>query len=341
MRTLTAKAHARAGLMGNPSDGFGGRAIAITVCNFTATVTLTESERFGILRAPADALDHPSLGAMAAALRTNGCYGGVRLIKAAILRFTRRFPDLDFDSARFTVRYDSDIPRQVGMSGSSAIITAAWRALMAWFGVSLEPAELAEEVLACETAELGISAGPMDRVIQAYEGCMVMDFKPPRTAASYRRIDPALLPPLFIAWDPNVGEISGKVHSDVRARWERGDADVVSAIAKFPVFTDRAAACLETRDLSGFLALMNENFDTRAAIWTLSPRDLELVRIGRDAGAAVKFSGSGGAVVGGMKSESDFPAIRAAYAAAGYDAIRPIITPPATSLTQTSPAGQP
>lgn len=333
MRTVTARAYARAGLMGNPSDGFGGRAIAITVCNFAATVTLTPADRFEILRAPADALDHPSLGAMASTLRTNGCYGGVRLIKAAILRFSRRFPDLDLDSARFTIGYDSDIPRQVGMSGSSAIITAVWRALMQWFGVGLEPAELAEEALACETAELGISAGPMDRVIQAYEGCMVMDFKPPRTAASYRRLDPALLPPLFLAWDPDVGEVSGKVHSDVRSRWERGDRDVVEAIAKFPLFADRAAACLEARDLPGFLALMNENFDTRAAIWTLSARDLELVRIGRDAGAAVKFSGSGGAVVGGMKSEADYPAIRAAYAAAGYQTIRPIITPPRASHT--------
>jgi len=34
----------RVGLMGNPSDGFNGKTIAMSICNFWAEVTLLESQ---------------------------------------------------------------------------------------------------------------------------------------------------------------------------------------------------------------------------------------------------------------------------------------------------------
>ena len=67
-----------------------------------------------------------------------------------------------------------------------AIVIAALRALMSWFDVSIDPVTLAEMALAVEVEELGLAGGPMDRVIQVYEGLMLMDLREPRTAASYR-----------------------------------------------------------------------------------------------------------------------------------------------------------
>jgi glucuronokinase len=228
---------------------------------------------------------------------------------------------------RFTMRYATDVPRQVGMGGSSAIITAALHALMRWFEVRIEPAELSEITLAAEVEDLGITAGPMDRAMQAYEGALAMDFRPPRTARSYRRLDPALLPPLFVAWQPPTGRASEQIHGGVRLRWLAGDPTVRATITEIAGLVDKGIACLERGDIREFQTLVDHNFDLRASIVDLSGRDLEMVRIGRSQGAAVKLCGSGGSVVGVMQEADEFAAIERAYAAKGYPTIRPKIVP--------------
>ena len=61
-------------------------------------------------------------------------------------------------------------------------------------------------VLETETEELGITAGPQDRVIAVYGGVVVMDFSEEARArhggrhGDYRPLPPELLPPLFVAW---------------------------------------------------------------------------------------------------------------------------------------------
>ena len=62
------------------------------------------------------------------------------------------------------------------MGGSSAIITAALRALCAYFNVRIPTPIEANLALETETKELGVPAGLQDRVIQAYEGLVYMDF---------------------------------------------------------------------------------------------------------------------------------------------------------------------
>jgi glucuronokinase len=65
---------------------------------------------------------------------------------------------------------------RLGMGGSSAIITAALRALAQYFRMTIDPAIQANIALETETKELGVPAGLQDRVIQAYEGLVFMDF---------------------------------------------------------------------------------------------------------------------------------------------------------------------
>ena len=69
----------------------------------------------------------------------------------------------------FTLRYDTNIPRQVGLAGSSAIVTAALRCLMDFYGVTAADVprhRLPQLVLDVERQELGIQAGLQDRVVQ-------------------------------------------------------------------------------------------------------------------------------------------------------------------------------
>ena len=76
----------------------------------------------------------------------------------------------------FSIRYESNIPRQVGLAGSSAIIVATLRCLMEFYGVDIPQRVQPSLVLSVETEELGIAAGLQDRVIQVYEGVVFMDF---------------------------------------------------------------------------------------------------------------------------------------------------------------------
>jgi len=319
------EAYARAGLLGNPSDIYGGRVIALALANFRASVAIEPAAAFEIVPGADDRLVQPSLREAAAALDAFGCDDGVRLLRAALRKAVELrggIADLaDGDPRlRFRISYATSIPRQVGFSGSSAIVTAALRALAAWLGFPLAAGALADAALACETDELGITAGPMDRVIQAHEGVLFMDFAKPRAPGSLRRIDAARLPPLFVAWDPSAGAPSRKVHGDVRARWLTGDTDLRRVIEELAALADDGLACLEAGDGAGLRMAIERSFHVRARAFPLSERDRALVEIARKSGAAAKLCGSGGAVIGALADDAAWPPLERALGDAGYRA---------------------
>jgi glucuronokinase len=327
-RRATGIAHARAGLLGNPSDQYGGKTIAFSIGDFCARVTIEGSDRFAIRPGPSDLIEFASFLEACEIFRARGCDDGVRLLRAAIRRFAdhwERMNELAEDDRglRFEMRYETSIPRQVGLAGSSAIVIAALRALMAWFETTIDPVALAEVALAAEQEDLGIAAGPQDRVIQCYEGVMLMDFSEPRTAASYTPLAPEILPPLFIAWNPRGGRASGRIHEGVRRRWREGDQEVHRAMTVLCELVDSGSACLERGDHAAFRKLMDQNFEIRAQLFPISKPNREMVEIGRSFGAGVKLCGSGGAVVGALSDARDFAEIERAYHSAGYGMICP------------------
>lgn len=336
-------AHARAGLLGNPSDVYGGKVIALSVCNFRARVVIESAADFALCPGETDMLAFPSAREASQAFEDAGCEDGMRLLRAALRRFAGywsgfgRLTDSD-PSLRFTMRYQTDIPRQVGLAGSSAIIIAALRALISWFDVEIEPAALAEIALAAEVEDLGITAGPMDRVIQAYGGVVLMDLKEPRSAASYRPLSPGILPPLFVAWDPRGGTCSGIAHGNLRDRWERGDPEVHRIMSEFRDLVDAGVDLLEGGGNIGgaaeggaaegggtqaFRELVSRNFEMRSRVFHISERDRQMVAIARQFDAAAKLSGSGGAVIGVPAHVDDIETIAAAYEEAGFKTICP------------------
>jgi glucuronokinase len=73
--------------------------------------------------------------------------------------------------------------------------------------------------------------------------------------------------------------------------------------------------------------LMDANFDLRASLITISPGNRALVETGRKLGAAVKFAGSGGAVVGSYDGDPErLRRLDAAYKELGATLIVPQIT---------------
>ena len=298
------KGYARAGLIGNPSDGYFGRTISLIVRNFAAEVTLYESPRLTIVPQRSDRQEFADLEDLVGDVRMHGYYGGIRLIKAAIkrLRDYCRGKGIELPKKNFTIEYETDIPVRVGLAGSSGIITATMRALLEFYGVTVPKAMLPNLILSVELEELGIGAGLQDRVIQVYEGVVFMDFDKERMEREghglYEELDTGKLPPLFIAYHDSLAEGTEVTHNDLRSRFNRGEAAVLKGIEEWAGLTLKARDLIVAGKGKEIGPLMNRGFDLRRELIKISEGNMRLIETGRKLGAWTQFAGSGGAVVG-------------------------------------------
>jgi glucuronokinase len=329
------RAYARAGLIGNPSDGYHGKTISISVRNFWAEVVLYEWDSVDIVLAEGDMARFGSVHELARDVRLHGYYGGIRIIKATIKRFVEYCDaqGLALHDRNFSIRYQSTIPRQVGLAGSSALVTATLRCLMEYYGIVIPIEAQPTFALKVEQEELGITAGLQDRVIQAYEGLVYMDFDRSRQRVSgglscyhYEPLDPALLPPLYVAYHVSLGEPTEVFHNNIRDRYNRGEALVVDAMTHAAGLAEAGREALLSGDVERFSALMDENFDTRRRIYNLPPWQIAQVETARACGASAQYAGSGGAIVGVYRDERMLAEIRGRLDAIGSRTIVPQIT---------------
>lgn len=154
--------------------------MSLLVSNFWAEVTLIpnnptykELEAITILPNPvSDPHKFSSMECLVGVSEIDGYETGDRLLQACCKVFFRHCQDhqIGIDTRQgFRMMFETNIPRQVGLAGSSAIITALWKMLILFYGVTEQqiPLELqASLVLKVEQEELGIAAGLQDRVIQ-------------------------------------------------------------------------------------------------------------------------------------------------------------------------------
>ena len=87
MEIIRRRAYARAGLIGNPSDGYNGKTIAVLVPNYFAEVVLYEWKELEIVPSQDDQSKFSSIENLATDVQLHGYYGGIRLVKATIKRF--------------------------------------------------------------------------------------------------------------------------------------------------------------------------------------------------------------------------------------------------------------
>jgi glucuronokinase len=306
---LETYAFARAGLLGNPSDGYFGRTLSVALPIFRATVVLEPSGEL-IVEGESGRRDvFDDLEQLVQVVGERGHDGPAPLVTATLKAFHDSCTERGLGVARrgFTVRFRSDIPRQVGLAGSSAIITATLRALMTFFEVDIAPAQQANLVLSAEVDELGITAGLQDRVAQVYEGLVYMDFSKDLMDAqghgAYESMDPALLPRMYLAYQVQSTKVSGRVLDDVRTRWEQGDPEVHEGLNAIAELATAGRDALLRGDHAAFASLMDRNFDLRRRIMRIDDLDLRVVEAARQLGASAKLSGSGGAVVGVYQDE--------------------------------------
>ena len=331
MEIIRRRAYARAGLAGNPSDGYHGKTLSVIVRNHWAETTLYEWDRLEIVASQNDLSIFRNIGELAEDVRLHGYYGGVRLIKATIKGFYDYCTNLGIKLAKdnFSVRYESNIPRQVGLAGSSAIIVATFRCLFDFYNVEIPKNVLPSLVLAVERDELGIMAGLQDRVAQVFEGATFMNFSREAmheisgfSCGEYESIPADFVPPLYIAYSSNAGEPTERFHNNLRARFDAGEEAVVCAMQQFAEIAQGARDALYRHDTKKLARLIDANFDLRRSICHLPQQHIGMVEMARSVGASAKFAGSGGAIVGTYSDEKNYENLKSVLNAIGCQVMK-------------------
>ena len=321
----------RAAVIGNPSDGYFGKTIAFVFSNFIARVQLYQTPELEIRPDRLDVTHFGSISELVDDINFAGYYGGMRLMKALIKVFYEycQNNNIKLDDRNFTIKYSSNIPLRLGLAGSSAIITAGMKALTLFYNVRIPEPIFANLVLSVERDELGIAAGLQDRVAQAYETPVFMDFD--REAmekqghGNYEKLSTENFPSFYIAYRKNLSEGTEVVHNNLRARFEIGDPKVLQAILRWGQITVEFKEALKTGDCKRMNELMNENFDLRRKTIHVSQGNIEMVELARSVGASAKFTGSGGAIIGIYEDEIMFNQLKNTLGARGIEVIKPNI----------------
>lgn len=311
------RARPRVGLLGNPSDGYGGKCVAFSVeSEGYAEVVASPAERFEVGFNPKHEIAGGSGAALegfAAELAARGVRHGARqLVVAAAAVFSETVSDLGLPVLSGNcccLRYSTSIPVCLGLSGSSALVLATMRALALFYRVNLADIDSdvrswPARVLRAETRFLGHTAGLMDRVAQVYGGCTFMDFSTPGPPV-VEQLGTASLPQMWIAYAAHdrSGEGSSVVHSKLRERFEAGENEVVAGIERLAALAEEGRTLL--RDSSkaaaeGLPVLVAKNWSMRVKLMGAEAMDSQTVRmrdLAHHCGLAAKQTGSGGAIL--------------------------------------------
>jgi len=323
--------YARAGLLGNPSDGYFGKTLSFAMSNFRARVLIYPSGRLEIKPSKVDMPVFENLDDLYRITRWRGYYGGIRIIQALVVRLIEYCRDhgIELPDRNFTLEYESSVPQRLGLGGSSAIITASLRALCRYYELDIPLPVQANLVLETETRELNVPAGLQDRVVQAYQGLVYMDFSRDLMEAhghgNYERMDWRLLPNVYVAYRTSLSEGTEVFHSNLRERWHRGDPEIVDAMKTWAGYAEEGRACLLGHNFARLGELIDANFDLRSRIYTIDRGNLEMVHTARTAGATANFAGSGGAIVGTYQDDADFARLKESMRGIGVAVIKPRI----------------
>jgi glucuronokinase len=295
--TVVAHCPARAALAGNPSDGYGGFVVSVPVTSVTASVSVEPAERFEIVHSPTADDTFDDLTALVDHIDRFGTDDTRRLVLATLRAMVRR-TGMSIDPMRISV--STTIPRSVGLAGSSAIIIATIRALVAtnptseWATSVNSPDALAELALSVERDELGIAAGLQDRLVQSYGVPVAMDFSTSRPQCTPLGKIPG---DLLVAWNPSGAEPSGHVHASLRSNYDDDVGTTHRTMAEIAEQGRLAGDAIRSGDVDALGAAIDHTLTLRSRLLSLDPRMLAASATVRDLGGHANWTGSGGAIV--------------------------------------------
>jgi galactokinase/mevalonate kinase-like predicted kinase len=286
-REMVCSAPGRAGIIGNPTDMYGGAVLSCSV-GMRARVTVTPA---------------PEL-----ILETNGqeCRitnrddlrpRGERFDVARAILDYMRLPSL-----ACRVRYESEIPLRSGLSGSTALVVSLLQALLAWQGEYPSRYQLAERARYIELNYLKVVCGYQDAYMCSFGGLNYMDFRGKQfyreaEAELFATVEPLAdyVPELpFVLGLTGVQRNSGAIHKPLRERWLEGEAAVVEGYKRITMIARRGKKALLMADWPRLGQLMNENHAIQRDLGGSGEPNERLVAAALEAGApGAKLAGAG------------------------------------------------
>lgn len=298
---LRSRVCARASLLGNPSDGYGGAVLSLSLAQFAAEVILTPGDSLRFQPNPiGDRLDFEDIETFVSYVGGHGYRGGIPVLQAVVRQVCQNFC-IGTKSASplpplFSLSYSTSIPRQRGLSGSSAIACAALNCVLEYWGLSAvcPPTHRPALLLAAEQ-DLGIQAGLQDRIVQVFGGIVFADYsdltadqsqaqtcpKGARVTRVYR--NKTQHPPLLFIVHPEhtpPGKDSGQVHSNFKRRWDSGNMpELKTYMEEMAQLARSGVKAFEDEDWEKLGSLMDKTFALRRLMFGDDGLGLENIKM--------------------------------------------------------------
>ena len=227
---------------------------------------------------------------------------------------------LDLADRAMTIEVFPNVPRAMGLGGSSALAVSVIRALDSHFRLGLDADAINDYAFACEQAAHGTASG-VDNTLATYGTPLLFRAAGDEGAASFQQIRLAAPLPLVIGLS---GKESLTAHSVARvaAAWQRRKGRYEAVFDQIDALARHAADAARDGDLAELGELMNLCHGYLNAL-QVSTRELEaLVDIARShgaAGAKLTGGGGGGSIVALCPAGTD--AVAKAIRDAGYEAL--------------------
>ncbi|MFB3897607.1 MAG: galactokinase family protein [bacterium] len=279
----------RAGIIGNPSDMYGGVVISCS----------TQERAYASLEPAKDLI-----------LATNGKQ--IVINQESELSFNTDEFDLakailksqSWLDLKCRIEYGTAIPMRAGLAGSTALMTSIYSAISAFLGISEDRYQIAEKVRQIEYDTLKIMCGYQDAYMTVFGGLNYMTF----TGKEYFRgigneplakieslnysMKSIELP--FILAHTGIQRVSGSVHKPIRDRWLEGEKYVVDAYKLIAELAQFAKQLILNKDWVALGKVMNENHQIQKELGGSGEQNERLIKLALDNGAyGAKLAGAG------------------------------------------------
>ena len=314
----------RAGIIGNPTDMYGG-----------CVISCSTEERAAVIIEPCDEFRFHVAGQTLTIRDEDDLApdGGLFDVAKAVLIF------LGLPEKRFSLRWACNVPFGAGLSSSSAMTVSILNAALAFLGREEHAFRRAEMARHIELHHLGILCGYQDAYMCTFGGLNYLDFSEKQFYRTFGEEPFGTVESLndyvddlpFVLVHTGTRRSSGAIHKPIRERFLEGDREVIRCYLRIAHLCRMGKRALLSGDWALLGDLMIENHEIQEYLGGSGPQNERLIEASLEAGAlGAKLAGAGGGGTIIVLTEEPEKIIEAVKAAGAHRILLPKPTPGVT-----------